>query len=362
MRILSDSGIPGVVKLLDASELPPSITMEYLDGIDLQRYINEHNGSSIASKLNICLWICEILFECHSHEKIILHRDLRPSNIMISGQYWERVEKQNITILDFDLSWFKGADGAEFYMNASQALGFLAPEQLNIKSNFSNRSALVDVYGVGMLLYFIVSGETPLANASTRVDWEQRVNQASTHVFAKDWKSSKYLFSNLVLSATNENQKTRPQLRDFTERLKTLIDVLAEKYPLDCDSCIIEMLCRLAAGGSSIKYDTASRRGFHTTGAGTRVEFANNGNSISCSIIHTTGESANRFNRPKALTDALFKAKSKIETFAKVDEKFTSVVKGGSQLKFTFSPPNDIKKFNTIFTGIDFSIVEISKD
>ncbi|WP_438747863.1 protein kinase domain-containing protein [Pararhizobium sp. O133] len=362
MRILSDSGIRGVVRLLDASELPPSITMEYIEGIDLQKYINEYSHSNLRSKLEICLWICDILFECHSHEKIILHRDLRPSNIMISGPYWERVEKDNIIILDFDLSWFKGADGAEFYMNASQALGFLAPEQLNMKSNFSNRSALVDVYGVGMLLYFIVSGETPLANASTRIDWEQRVSQSSSQLFTKDWKSSKYLFSQLVLAATNENQKIRPQLPDFKERLETLIDVFGEKYPFDCDSCIIEFLCRLAAGGASIDYDAAARRGTHITGAGTRVDLITNGSTITCSISHTVGESANRHNRPKALTEALFKAKSKIETFAKVDEKFTSVVKGGSHLKFIITPPSDIRKFNTMFSGIDFAVVEISKD
>src|SRR5690606_35517164 len=111
---LSKSEIPGVVRLIDASEIPPSIIMEYVQGVDLQKYINDNYAGSILEKLNIFRWISEIIFECHSHERIILHRDLRPSNIMITGEYWERVTKEDIRILDFDLSWFQGASGAEF--------------------------------------------------------------------------------------------------------------------------------------------------------------------------------------------------------------------------------------------------------
>lgn len=362
MRFLSDSQIPGVVHLIDASKLPPSIVMEYVQGVDLQKYINDNYAGSILEKLNIALWISEVIFECHSHEKIILHRDLRPSNIMITGDYWERVTKSDIRILDFDLSWFQGASGAEFYMNAAQALGFLAPEQIDARSIYSNRSALVDVYGLGMLLYFMISREIPNANASTRGDWRERVKSTSVNLFHKDWKSSKNIFENMVISATNEKQNLRPKLSDFIEKLTILIGIMERKFPFDANSSVIEILARLSPGGSEIDFDKGRRQGRYTSGAGAILELGTDGRIVTGTIKRTLGEGANRLTRGKTLADALFKARSKLETFAKIDEKYTSTFQGGNQIRFSFDIPSDLKEMNTIAGGIDFATVEIARD
>nr|WP_245415519.1 protein kinase [Ciceribacter lividus] len=362
MKFLSNSNIHGVVKLVDASELPPSIIMEYVQGVDLQKYINDNYSSSIVDKLNICLWISRIIFECHSHERIILHRDLRPSNIMITGEYWERVTETDIRILDFDLSWFKGASGAEFYMNASQALGFLAPEQIDPKSKYSNRSALVDVYGIGMLLYFMVSGEIPLANASGRADWPSRLKSASANLFNKDWKSTKYIFEKLMLKATSEIQNVRPQLPDFIDTLTKLLGIFEERFPFDADSVIVEILNRISPPDSDIQFDADKRRAAYTSGAGTGLEIQTDGRTITCTLRHTLREGANRVTRGRDLSDALFKAKSKVMTFSKIDEKFTETVQGGNLLRFSFDVPDSLKLLNTISSGIDFAVVEMKKE
>jgi serine/threonine protein kinase len=362
MRFLSKSEIPGVVRLIDASEIPPSIIMEYVQGVDLQKYINDNYAGSILEKLNIFRWISEIIFECHSHERIILHRDLRPSNIMITGEYWERVTKEDIRILDFDLSWFQGASGAEFYMNASQALGFLAPEQIDSRSVYSNRSALVDVYGLGMLLYFMVSREIPNANASTRSDWRERVRNASAYLFHKDWKSSKNIFETLVVSCTNEKQNARPKLLDLIDKVNILLGIMEGRFPFDADSCILEILGRLSPGGAEIDFDRNKRQGRFVSGAGAIVELGTDGRVITCTIKRTLGEGANRITRGKILTDALFKARSKIETFAKVDERNTSTFQGGNQIRFSFDVISNLKDMNAVAGGIDFAAVEISRD
>ncbi|MET3855064.1 serine/threonine protein kinase [Rhizobium sp. OAE497] len=362
MRFLSNSNISGIVHLIDASELPPSIIMEYIQGVDLQKYINDNYASTAIQKLYICLWISEIIFECHSHEHIILHRDLRPSNIMLTGDYWERITKEDVRILDFDLSWFKGASGSEFYMNASQALGFLAPEQIDARSRYSNRSALVDVYGVGMLLYFMISSEIPLANASSRTDWKNRVTAASAAVFNKDWKSTKFLFENLILKSTSESQELRPQLPDFIENLSKIIGIFEARYPLDLDSCIIEILARISPGGADINFDPKKRVGHYTSGAGAQLEILTNGTEITCSIKRMMREGANRVTRGRDLADALFKARGKAESFARIDERGTGTIMGGNQLKFSFDAPDSLKAVASIASGIDFAIVEISKD
>ncbi|WP_137155907.1 protein kinase [Rhizobium sp. FKL33] len=361
MRFLSQSGIQGIVKILDASELPPSIIMEYVQGVDLHKYINDGLARSVIEKLYICLWISNIIFDCHSHERSILHRDLRPSNIMITGDYWDGVRENDIRILDFDLSWFKGASGTEFYMNASQALGFLAPEQIDARSRFTNRSALVDVYGIAMLLYFMVSGEIPLANASSRADWSTRLRAASANLFNKNWKSTKYLFVNLVFRATNEMQTKRPKLPDFMDSLKTLIGICEGVYPFDVDSVIIEILSRISSSDSDVGYDIDMRRASYISPAGTALEIYTDGRDITCILRHALKEASNRVTRGRDLSDALFKAKSKVATFSRVDEKFTATVKGGNQLKFTFEVPNNIKSLEAVASGIDFAVVEIKK-
>ncbi|MBB4064544.1 protein kinase domain-containing protein [Gellertiella hungarica] len=361
MRFLSQSGIRGIVKILDASELPPSIIMEYVQGIDLHKYINDGLARSALDKLNICLWIAKIIFECHSHERIILHRDLRPSNIMITGEYWEGVTENDIRVLDFDLSWFKGASGAEFYMNASQALGFLAPEQIDAKSRYSNRSALVDVYGIAMLLYFMVSGEIPLANASSRVDWGARLKAASANLFSKNWRSTKYLFEDLVFRATSEVQTNRPKLPDFIDSLKILVGICEGVYPFDADSVIIEILSRISPSVSNANFDMNMRMATYTSPAGTSLEMHTDGRVITCVLRHTLKETSNRVTRGRDLSDALFKAKSKAMTFAHVDENFTGTVHGGNQLKFTFEVPTSLRSLEAAASGIDFAVVEIKK-
>lgn len=362
MRLLSQSNLSGVVKIKDASELPPSLVMEYIQGVDLQKYINDNYTTSVSEKLQICLWISEIIFECHSHEMAVLHRDLRPSNIMICGDYWESVSKDKIRVLDFDLAWFKGASGVEFYMNASQALGFLAPEQLDSRSKYSTRSALVDVYGLAMLLYFVVSSEIPLASASTRTDWPLRVRNASSSVFNKDWRSTKYLFQKLIARATDEDQSKRPTLQDFIHELNRIIEIFEKKYPLDIDSCVLEILSRIAGSGEEFSFNRNSREGHYASKAGTKVSFSVNNGNIVCTMDYTIGESANRVTRGKTLTNALFRAKSKIQKVASVDERMTATNLGANRLRFSFSPPSSLREFNEIANAIDFAMAEISKD
>lgn len=117
MKLLSDANLPGIVKLRDASELPPSIIMEHIDGIDLERFVNDRSVLNVPNVSRIVLWIAEILFSCHSLPQTVLHRDLRPSNVMLKGYDHSEISKEDVCVLDFDLSWFKGATGSDYYMS-----------------------------------------------------------------------------------------------------------------------------------------------------------------------------------------------------------------------------------------------------
>lgn len=360
MKYLSNSNISGVVKLIDASELPPSIIMEYVQGIDLEKFILENYNLEVTKKLQLAKWVSEVLFECHNHERVILHRDLRPSNVMISGEYWEELKKEFLNVLDFDLSWFKGASGSEFYMNATQALGFLAPEQLDSKSRYSTKTALVDVYGIGMLLYFIISAEIPLANASTRTDWPERMEAAARKLYCKDWKSNAARAYRLIKSCTSEAQEERPTVQDVIFELDTLIGAFDKTYPFDDDSVIEELICRLSGERIKISYDRKIRRGGFISGGGTKVEFSQNEGSVWCILEYVVAENTSRSNRGKYLTDALARAVDKISKLGEIDKTVTGTTHGGSKIKCRFTTPSSLKTLNGIEEAIQGAISEMA--
>lgn len=360
MRYLSTSDIAGVVKLIDASELPPSITMEYVQGIDLEKFVLDYYDIDVSKKLEIAKWVAEILFECHTHERVILHRDLRPSNVMISGDYWDGVTRDCINVLDFDLSWFKGASGSEFYMNATQALGFLAPEQLDTKSKYNTKTAMVDVYGVGMLLYFIVSADIPLANASTRTDWPERMEVAARRLYTKEWKSNPARGYRLIESSTQEAQEKRPALQYVISELQILIDTFNGIYPFDEDSVVEELMVRLSATKKSIEYNRRTRRGGFVSGAGAKVDFSVVSETIFCTLEYVANENTNRTNRAKFLSNALSRALDKLGKIGKIDQTSTSTNLGGNKIRFSFETPTSLSELSIISDGIGSAISEIA--
>src|SRR5262249_19122978 len=125
MGMLSNSSIVGVPRIIDVSELPPYIVMEFVNGKTLDRAVFENLLSSLADRIKAVRLAAEILLQCHRHENTILHRDLRPSNIMIDGDLWGSGALESVVVLDFDLSWHVGANDDEYIMTNANALGYL---------------------------------------------------------------------------------------------------------------------------------------------------------------------------------------------------------------------------------------------
>jgi eukaryotic-like serine/threonine-protein kinase len=359
MKILSESNIEGVVGIRDASELPPSIIMNFVQGIDFEKYALDYFDNKVDQKLLIINWICEILFKCHTHERFVLHRDLRPSNVMISGEYWTGVSKNQINILDFDLSWYKGASGSEFYMNAAQALGYLAPEQLNSKSKFSTRSALVDVYGVAMLLYFILSRDVPLANASTRTDWRDRVTVAARRTYLRNWRSASLRVFQLIVNATLEEQPERPSLQEFMEEIEVQIAAQFGEFPFDPYSVLLELTTRISGRTDFYQSDPLLSRTNFQTAAGVLVELSADHSTISCVLEYTSAGTSERTGRGSYLKQSLDRAKSALKGVCEIDEKRTGVELGRSILAARAKLPDALKEVDLLEERILRSISEL---
>lgn len=290
---------------------------------------------------------------------VVLHRDLRPSNVLISGEYWSDVKKEQINLLDFDLSWYKGASGSEFYMNAAQALGYLAPEQLNVRSNYSTRTALVDVYGLGMLLYFILSAEIPLASASTRNDWLERAQVAARRAFNSHWNSTVHRALRLIVSSTDEIQPRRPSLQEFIDEIDVLVGIHEGLYPLDPQSILEELVVRVLGQDAVADHRGMSDRFEATTSSGVYFKAQTNRDTFSFAIEYTVSENSNRQGRGKYLSQSMDKAKAALRGIAAIDERRSGTQLGRNLLYFSTGIPNGIAGVNRLSAAVGTAMAEI---
>ncbi len=83
MRFLSEANIDGVVKIIDAFELPPTIVMDFVPGYTLQDALEAQPKMPWLVKLRIISKVTRIVYSSHCLHMTVMHRDLKPSNIMI---------------------------------------------------------------------------------------------------------------------------------------------------------------------------------------------------------------------------------------------------------------------------------------
>lgn len=245
MSYLTNDHYPGVSTLIDATELPPSIIMKYIEGVNLEYAISNSGLPTLYDRLKIFSEIARIVQKCHQHPKGILHRDLRPSNIMLSGEWWQGAEFCDVWVLDFDLSWFFGAKEKSFIMKAGAAMGYLAPEQLNRESEFSSRNALVDVYGLCMLLYYLFSEKHPIANASFDSDWPKIAFENIKRAHFIDWRIVRRRIARLIEHGSAVKQLRRPPLQYLIDEITALIAMVRGENPPLIEYFLEEIFCRL---------------------------------------------------------------------------------------------------------------------
>ncbi len=143
---------PNIVKLLTVDIIDDNIVMvmEYVDGTDLEKIIDDSVKLSIKRALAYFRQILSALG--YAHENKILHRDIRPSNILIS-------KKNEVKITDFGTSTF-----LEESQHATTKIGsppYMAPEQFEGKAVFAS-----DIYSAGCLFYEMVTGFPPIVLAN----------------------------------------------------------------------------------------------------------------------------------------------------------------------------------------------------
>lgn len=142
---------PNIVKVYDVSvtDRLQYIVMEYVDGITLKEYLKQRGGTlTWKETVHFATQVLRALQ--HAHSKGIIHRDVKPQNIMLLAD-------GSIKMMDFGIARFSRAQSQTVSDKAIGSVHYISPEQ----AKGDRTDARTDIYSVGVMLYEMLSGRLP---------------------------------------------------------------------------------------------------------------------------------------------------------------------------------------------------------
>jgi len=171
-RILASLAHPNIAQLHDAGATEdgrPYFVMEFVDGERIDRFA-DRRGLSVDDRLHLFRTVCEAVQ--HAHQKLIVHRDIKPGNVLVR-------EDGVVKLVDFGIGRLLSpdeGDTAQATRTRARRLtpDYASPEQ--IRGEPATTSA--DVYSLGVLLFELLTGRSPWPR-DTESD-EQRLDRTTT--------------------------------------------------------------------------------------------------------------------------------------------------------------------------------------
>jgi len=141
---------PNIVKVFDVSfgDRIQYIVMEYIDGITLKEYIEHQKVINWKEAVHFTVQILEALE--HAHEKGVVHRDIKPQNIIL-------LQDGTIKVTDFGIARLTTSETRTMTNTAIGSVHYIAPEQA--RGDLTDGKA--DIYSVGVMLYEMLTGKLP---------------------------------------------------------------------------------------------------------------------------------------------------------------------------------------------------------
>ena len=142
---------PNIVKVYDVSvnDDLQYIVMEYVDGMTLREYLNERGGK--LSSRETVHFISQILKALeHAHANGVVHRDIKPQNIML-------LDNGQLRMMDFGIARISRADNQLLVGKAMGSVHYISPEQ----AKGDETDCTSDIYSVGVMRYEMLSGHLP---------------------------------------------------------------------------------------------------------------------------------------------------------------------------------------------------------
>lgn len=237
-KILSRLNHPHITRIYDGGISDagmPFIVMEYVEGKPLMEYVNDQK-LSLAKRMELFLDLCSAV--AYAHQNFIMHRDLKPGNILVTNH-------GIVKVIDFGIAKILEDDAADEDLTMMGYIpltpAYASPEQLKGEP----LTMVSDVYSLGVILYELVTGTKPFPGSTkSNVALTERLNhkaaptRPSTRINpditgdVKSWRREvEGDIDNIILKALKENPSERynnaSQLAEDIERYQKNYPVLA---------------------------------------------------------------------------------------------------------------------------------------
>lgn len=160
---------PNIVKVYDVcfSDTIQYIVMEHVEGITLKEFIKRQKVLDWKEALLFVVQILKALQ--HAHDKGVIHRDIKPQNILL-------LPNASIKVTDFGIAGFKRGEVQSFSDNdAIGSVHYVSPEQA--KGDYTDEKS--DIYSVGVVMYEMLTGKMPFdSETDENVAWMQVESEA----------------------------------------------------------------------------------------------------------------------------------------------------------------------------------------
>lgn len=221
---------PNIVSIYDVGEEDSIyyIVMEYVDGQTLKQYIQQNSPIRIDDALEIMKQLTSAI--SHAHQNHIIHRDIKPHNILIDRH-------GNVKITDFGIAMALSATSITQTNSVLGSVHYLSPEQA--RGGMANRKS--DIYSLGIVMFELLTGRLPFSGESA-VSIALKHLQSETPSLKRWNPSIPQSVENIVLKATAKDPFHRyDSVEDMEEDISTALEperLHEEKFmvPIDDDA------------------------------------------------------------------------------------------------------------------------------
>ena len=211
---VSNLSHPNIVEVYDVGEEEGNyyIVMEYIEGKTLKQLLQKRGALTLNEVIDIMLQLTDGL--AHAHDAYIIHRDIKPQNIMIE-------DNGLIKITDFGIAMALNST----QLTQTNSVHYLPPEQANGKGS----TVKSDIYSLGILMYELLTGSVPF-KGDTAVEIALKHMKEKIPSIRKQNPTIPQSVENIVLKATAKNPKNRyDNVRDMYKDLQTALQRDNEK-------------------------------------------------------------------------------------------------------------------------------------
>ena len=204
---------PNIVEMYDVGEDDGNyfIVMEYIDGKTLKNLIKKRGALTVAEVVDIMLQLTSAI-SC-AHDSYIIHRDIKPQNVMI-------LDDGRVKITDFGIAIASNASELTQTNSVMGSVHYLPPEQ----ANGAGATAKSDIYSLGILMFELLTGKLPFKGENAVEIALKQMKEQIPSVCAINPEIPQSI-ENVILKACAKNPKNRyANVKDMYNDIKTALD------------------------------------------------------------------------------------------------------------------------------------------